>query len=654
MNKFEIYKRLNANNDIDILEHFPKRYDDNALTDLDVPLVNNTKFVILATLTEFVSINGGNLIRLEVQPVNSSKPVKLMLFGQPFYKNILRRGTTYYFLGIYKEKRNNMMVTSILGEHSILMENRWRPYYNLPSNISQQNFYYLIREILTYRNDYIVDEVPKKYKNKYKLEDRFLAFKDVHEGTTKEEIGRGLRVFKYEECLKYCVYNLDIKRKRSLIKKSENKIVDKLKINNFVASLDFRLTDDQLRAIREIIADLDSKTVMNRLLEGDVGSGKTIVAFITCYANYLRGGQSCFMCPTVTLARQHYQNALKVFDKYGLKIRLFDNSLKTKEKRELLSEIASGEVDLIIGTHSVFSKDVTYKNLSLVIIDEQHKFGVKQREEIISKGERTDHLMMSATPIPQTLSNMINLDLDVSTLKTFPSKERKVKTVVCGSASPLLLKSIERAFEVNKQVFVVCPKISKTESSSKLSAEVIYDEYVSKFGEENVSLMTSKTKKEDQERIYSDFVSKKKLILVSTSLIEVGVDVRDACLMIVYEANYFGLASLHQLRGRIGRSGEGALAILVYDGDDSEATEKLDFLATHDNGEDIAMFDLSSRGAGTVGTTKQSGESSLQVANFVEDKVLLQYAKNDAIEILNNLDDIENKVFYDKVIRSQQ
>jgi len=414
-----------------------------------------------------------------------------------------------------------------------------------------------------------------------------------------------------------------------------------LKINEFIKTLPYKLTNDQNKAIKEIVNDMDNSKIMNRLLEGDVGSGKTIVSFICMYANYLRKGQSCLLAPTKTLAKQHYANCLKTFKNTNINICFLDSQTTNKD---ILDKIRFGYFDIVIGTHVIFSEKVKFKNLTLSIIDEQHKFGVSQRQQIFKKGQTIDTLMMSATPIPQTLTKVVIDDLDVSILKEFPFKQRLVETRVINSLDPIIDKAIKRALDLKSQVYIVAPKIEEG-LSNKLSAKFIYSEIVSKYGEENVLLLNGKQKKEEQEQVYEKFSKGEKLILVSTSLIEVGVDVKNASLLIVYEANYFGLASLHQLRGRIGRNGQNALALLVYDGDDIDAIEKLDFIAKTNDGEQIAIYDLKHRGGGDLLSYRQVGSSILQVANFVDDKVIFEYAKSDAKEILENLDDSENNLF---------
>lgn len=647
----EIYKKLGAENDEDILSHFPKRYEDLSLTDLNGYFYNNQKVVILGYYEKMVVIQGGRLIRLNLKTDYCTKEIKCMIYNQPFYSRILKRNKKYYFFGVYKEKTKTLMITQIISDTSLLVQHRYKPYYNLKGNISQSSFYSLVRTILASRTDYILPIVPKKYRDKYRLEDRVQAYKDVHIPVSKNTINRGLRVFKYEEALKYCIKTIYEKKKFSAVKKAEMVKIDKKRINEFIKKFDFKLTKDQIKAVVEIVEDMDSSTVMNRLLQGDVGTGKTIVAFIALYANYLRGGQGVLLAPTVALARQHYKSAKEIFRNSDVDVQFLDNASSTKQKRGIKDRVKSGKIDILIGTHNVFSDDVTYKNLNLCVIDEQHKFGVKQRQKLAKKGIGMDRLMMSATPIPQTLSRIINSDLDVSFLNEFPFVERRVVTRLVKSDDKIIKEAINRCLSLKKQVFIVAPKIEKGDNSSRKSSEFIFEEMVGEFGPDKVSLLTGKTRKKEQEVIYSQFVSGEKLILVSTSLIEVGVDVQNAGLMIIYAANYFGLASLHQLRGRIGRNGNVALTLLIYDGDDQAAKDKLEYLTTHSRGQDVARYDLEQRGAGSLGGEKQSGESELQVANFVRDINIFECAKKDAEEILSNLNIPENYNFASQFLK---
>ena len=290
------------------------------------------------------------------------------------------------------------------------------------------------------------------------------------------------------------------------------------------------------------------------------------------------------------------------------------------------------------------SNNVKFKDLGLVIIDEQQLFGVKQREELLEKGKNTDLLMMSATPIPRTLSMIINADLDISTLSEFPTGTRDVSTKLIRSNDPLLYKAIDKALEAERQIFIVAPKIEST-SSKCLSAKEVYNEIVKRYGENNCQLLHGRIKKEEQNEIFERFASGEKKILVSTTVIEVGIDVSRAALLIVYNANYFGLSSLHQLRGRIGRSGEYSLALLIYDGEDKDTLDKLTFLCQTNDGLKISEFDLKQRGTGSYSGTEQSGDSELKVCNFVNDLTMFQIAKKDALSILQNPELEENKLY---------
>jgi ATP-dependent DNA helicase RecG len=652
MGKTDIYEKLKAETEEDILLHFPRRYDDLSKVTSEGNFKDGQKVLFKGNYSNLISIQGGKIIRMVIHPSGASFEATGVLFGQPFYVRVLKKDKTYYFWGTYRSKQKAVMLSQIISVESNLVRNPFKPYYSLPHDVSQSRFYDLVLSLLTYKGDYINEVIPSFYRQKYKLEERFKAFKDVHIPLSLERIEAGLRVFKYEEALNYCLYTLYQKKLNSEVKKKEMALIDRAKLNRMVSLLPYKLTEDQKQAVVEIVLDMDKPAVMHRLLEGDVGTGKTIVAFLALYANYLRGGQGVLLAPTLTLARQHFSKAKKIFASTPVRIVLYDASLSAKEKEEAAKKIASGETDYIIGTHSVFSDSLVYNNLTLAIEDEQHKFGVAQREKLIQKGEGVDTLMMSATPIPRTLSQIINSDLDISILTQFPSAQREVTTKVVSSGDPLIKKAIMRALELHKQVFIVAPKIEKSEKSARLSSKAVFEMVKEEYGEDNCALLTGNIKKPQQEAIYNDFITGKKLILVSTSLIEVGIDVKNAVLMIVYEANYFGLASLHQLRGRIGRNGEGAMALLVYDGEDEEALDKLNYLASHPKGEDIALYDLSHRGSGDLLGERQAGQSNLQVADFVTDYKVFECAKKDGEEILAHLSIKENASYLDRLIKT--
>ena len=641
----DVLSKLNIDNPLDILRIFPSRYESLNPTDLSFPLEDQSKVVCFGKLISIKGAQHGRILFVEAECPSSKGKLKAMIFNQSFYQKSLFKGKEYAYFGFYSKKRNQIYLSSVLALNNLLLQNKYKPVYALPAAVSQSSFYKVVLEVLELYKDYLSLEIPSFYIHKYRLENAYQAFKDVHVPVDYETVKRGLRVFKYEEALKYSTYVGLVNLEKEKLKKREIKKIDKIKINALVKSLPYTLTASQLDAIRDIVLDMDSSKPMNRLLEGDVGTGKTIVSLIACYANCLRGGQGVILAPTQTLVIQHYENAIKTFKNLNIDVELVLSSLTAKRKAEIQAKAKDGSCQVFIGTHALISSSLQFKTLSLVIIDEQHKFGVEQRESLEEKGESVDCLMMSATPIPQTLTKAINFELKVSLLKEFPNSVREVETKIVTSKDPLILSSISKALKEKRQVYIVAPKIEANDKSARVSSKEIYEEIVSRFGEDNVIYLNGRMKSESKEEAYRLFALNKKPILVSTSLIEVGMDVPNAGLLIVYEANYFGLASLHQLRGRIGRDGKKAMAIFVYDGDDQKALEKLDFISKTNDGEKIAVYDLENRGGGDIFSSRQSGHSILRVCNFVKDLNIFSYAQKDAKEILKNLQIKENLTF---------
>ena len=645
MNQKELYTLLNVTSEEGILRCFPSRYESLEVTPLVLDPKDGQRFVFkgkISNLKNFTA-RGASLIRFKLL-VNYSNPISCILYNQPFYINRLSSGKELCLVVYYSDARKAFMVQSVFDLDSYFVMTGLRPVYNLPKGVSPSYFYSYIKKILSYPREasYMLSPVPKRLKEKYRFLNAFDAYRSVHLPRNEKNLYDGLRVFKYEEALAYCIRAISIRKKADARKRAVLDVIPHKSINEFVKRLSYKLTKDQLVAIRDIVLDLESEKVMYRLLQGDVGTGKTIVAFTCLYANCLRAKQGVLLAPTFELALQHYENAKKVFAPYpNIHIAfLSGNHLKAKEKRDLLTDLQNGYINILIATHSAISDGVKFANLGMTIIDEQQLFGVDQREKMLLKGESNDLLMMSATPIPRTLSQIINSDLDVSTLSEFPHGVRNVETRVVNSLDPSIYKAITKALEAHRQVFVVAPKISDGVSKAS-SAESVFKEMNERFPDQ-VQLLHGKIKKEMQEDIINRFIKNEKPILVSTTVIQVGIDVSTACLLIIYDANYFGLSTLHQLRGRIGRSGDFALALLVYDGNDSEAKEKLDFLANSNDGLAISEFDLKQRGAGSYGGTNQSGKSELTVCNFVTDLKMFECAKKDAEEILNNPSDEGN------------
>lgn len=648
MNQRELYITLNATNEEDILRHFPSRYEDLHVTSIPAEPKDGERVVAKGNVKNLKSLSSRatSIIRFKLATMDGMF-LNCILFNQPFYMLKLSKSEPLLMVMYYSEARKAFIVSSIHDLNSYSVLTGLRPMYTLPKGVSNSYFANYVKNILSFPREsgYVFSKVPSRYVYKYKLMNEFDAYRSVHLPRDWKDLKEGLRVFKYEEALSYSVHSLSLRIKAEKRKKEGTLRIDHNKVNDFVKNLPYKLTRDQLMAIRDIVLDMEKEKVMYRLLQGDVGTGKTLVAFTALYSNYLRGKQGVIMAPTFELAVQHYHNAVKTFQNTDLKVGfLAGNGMKASEKKKVLEGLENGEIDVLVSTHSAISESVIFKNLGLTIIDEQQRFGVEQRDALLNKGNASDMLMMSATPIPRTLSQIINADLDVSTLNEFPSGQRNVDTKVITSVDPLLVKAIEKAMSASRQIFVVAPKIQEGNKSTS-SAESVYKEMCERFGTDNVQLLHGKIKKENQDEIIREFASGAKPILVSTTVIEVGIDVSSAGLLIVYDANYFGLSSLHQLRGRIGRSGDYALCLLVYDGSDEEAKEKLNFLAMNNDGLKISQFDLKQRGSGSYSGANQSGRSELMVCNFVDDFNIFEAAKKDAAEILANPKDEENAAY---------
>lgn len=654
MNKFELLEKLQVSSDIEILEKLPSRYIDLSPLSDDIFLGDGRIIRGCYQIYEVKTNRAHGIIRFGAKNSVNGICHSFIIYNQMFYLNRIATGKTLFIVGRYSVRFKSIVVSAVYELSSWFVQSEIKPFYRLPGGIGQSYFMNVIDNILhSSLMRYIGNNVPDEFVKKYRLIPRGQAFKIVHQPDGKKQLQEGLRTFKYEEALAYCMKMEVNKRLRSIYKKGAHLSIDRNKMNALVKKLPFSLTKDQIQCTKEIMDDMDSSNVMFRILQGDVGTGKTAVALLSLFANTIRGGQGVLFAPTTSLAIQHYKNALSFYSGFNVKVGLLISNMKQSQKKKLLEELACGDIDVLISTQAGIEKGVTFKKLTLSIIDEQQQFGVDQRMTMMKKGDYVDTLMMSATPIPRTMSRIVFGDLDISELKEFPKGiTRHVDTKVVNSQSQLISKAINRALEIKRQVFVVVPRIDGDEEdeSNKLSAKEVYDDYVKEYGEDKVQLLHGRMKKDDQNEVLNKFRNNEKPILISTSIIEVGVDVQEACLMIIYSANYFGLSALHQLRGRVGRNGKNGLTLLVYDGDDDQAIDKLNYLATHTDGFDISQYDLKSRGAGDWAGTDQSGHDGLSVINFDKDRKIFECAMEDAKEILDNANSNEGFNLYKKKI----
>lgn len=623
----------------DVVLHLPRKYEDFRPTPENL-LVDKQKVVFVGNVLKDISTRRfSKLTVTKFRFVTKNKNVfNVEAWNRPYLVKILQSDDIYTLIGNYDAKKNKInMVNITKGE--LKDDNYIKPIYSLVRNIDNYEYIRLVNKAFNELQDGdIYNEVPAYFIKKYRLLDKVEALKLAHQPKDEKDIYKGLRVLKYEECLLFSLKTQMIRNLNKELIHHQRETIDESKIQDFIDNLPYSLTKSQKDTVEEILTDLNRPNLMYRLLQGDVGTGKTLVAIIALYANYLRGEQGAFMAPTDTLARQHYKTFSKLLSPYGIKVALLLGATSVRDRSQIRKGLMNGDIDVVVGTHALFSKDITYSSLGLAIIDEQHKFGVNQRLLLTSKGENADLLLMSATPIPRTLALTLYGDLDVSTLTDFPFKERKITTKIVRDNDEEIFKTIQKSLAENKRVFIVAPLIIESEEK-QISVEKLFAKYLLKFPGK-VGLLHGKLDQDDKNFALQDFVSGETPILISTSVIEVGIDVPNADLMIIYDPTHFGLASLHQLRGRIGRDGNESTCLLVTNSTDEEEIDKLNVLVSSNDGFYIAEEDLKRRGPGELGGVRQSGIANFVYVNLVDDFRMFEAARDDAKFILDNSSEI--------------
>ena len=617
----------------DVVNHLPRRYDNYSLTK-ERNLEDKERVTIYAKAISSVALSKSyKRLTLSSFDVLTDKGTyfKVFAYNRPYLAKTININEYYTITGVYDKKKNIInLVNLVQGE--IDKNHYLKPVYTLPKDFANKDYVTLVNRSLNELNGKIYSLVPYSLINKYRLVNKETAIKYAHQPRNEEDIHQSLRYLKYEEALLFSLKNQLINESNKSLTKIKKEPIDLSSCKAFLDTLPYELTEDQKVAASEIIEDMNQSSLMYRLLQGDVGTGKTLVSFIALYANYVRGDQGALMAPTEVLARQHYENAKKLFKETKVRIALLVGSTPASEKKDIYRDIEEGYYDIVIGTHALFTKSIVYSSLGLVIIDEQHRFGVNQRKALMNKGDHADLLMMSATPIPRSLALSIYGDLSISTLYKFPNVHRDVVTRIINSEDEKIFDVVGKYVSNGRKIYVVAPIIEFSEDG-RYSAEKLYARFVLVYGAK-VGLLHGKMKQEDKEKVLTEFAYGNIDILVSTQVIEVGIDVKNASCMVIYDANSFGLASLHQLRGRIGRDGFKSVCLLAIS--DMEEKEKLDILVTSNDGFEIAEKDLSIRGPGELVGLRQSGIPDFRYLNMVDDLKIFVVARDDAKEILKN------------------
>jgi len=629
----ELLGKLGINDIDELLHYYPFRYD--ILKRSDVTNLNDGDKIIIDGIVEGqpTTIFLSNKLKKIIFRINTKQNIlNVTIYNKTYLYQDLKCGKEVTIIGKY-DKIKNTIIASDLRFDRLPADPKIEPVYYTTSGLSKKSISKFILSVI--RTDYeISDYVPDYLSARY----NFLSKKDavfhVHCPIDILSLKKARQRIKYEELFMYMLKICYLKKKITQDNKAITRKIEKEKIEEFISKLPFELTLDQKVVVDEILKDLELDKRMNRLLQGDVGSGKTIVAFIASYANYLANYQTAFMAPTEILAKQHFENAKDLFKDYNLNVELLTSSLSKNKKNEIYEKLENGDIDLIIGTQAIIQEKVKFKNLGLVITDEQHRFGVNQRNSIKNKGVTPDVLSMSATPIPRTYALTIYGDMDVSSIKTKPEGRKEVKTYIKKEKDMLdVLNLMKQELDKKHQIYVIAPQIEDTESDIE-TVEKLEEKMNTAFGKLfTIKTVHGKMEPEEKEQVMHEFESGKVNILISTTVIEVGVNVPNASMIVIFNANLFGLSTLHQLRGRVGRSSIESHCVLIA----KQNMEKLKILEKTTDGFEISEYDFQNRGEGDLFGVRQSGEVGLIMANVNKDFKMLLRAKEDAENFIDTL-----------------
>lgn len=635
--KIEALKLMGIETVEEVLTHYPFRYENHEQVGIEKwqegdKIFTSGKICSQARVLRFK----GNKSMTRFNMLIEEEEFICTIFNRP-WTNAFVFGKEMTISGTYQGS-NKITLTSVNAQ-PIETQLGLIPVYSTNQSLSQKDWKKIIDKALVVMVNQIEDKIPEEYRLKYKLLKRKEALYFIHHPKNQHALTAALRTLKYEEFLLFqcCMQVLRHENMNHLGIGKEFSNEDVFELMN---NLPYDLTNDQRTACEEILEDLHAPKCMMRLLQGDVGCGKTLVAAICMYACVLSNRQACMMAPTEILAKQHYKNLIKTFKNEDIKIEVLYSALPKKKRNEILERLKNGDIDMLVGTHALFQEDVEYANLGVVIADEQHRFGVEQRRKLINKGDKVDFLLMSATPIPRTLAVSLYGDMDVSTIEDMPvGRKTTITTFINEDSMRQILYDVLEKVDDGEQCYIVCPAIEKNEEYEIRNVEELYMNMNRVLGKKySLGFLHGKLSSEEKEQVMEDFLNKKYQFLIATTVIEVGVDVKDANIMIIYDAHRFGMSQIHQLRGRVGRGERQGYCYLLSGTKEKDAIERLTICANTSNGFEIASKDLMLRGCGDLLGIRQSGMSSFLLGDIVLDYNILETARKDAITILANIE----------------
>lgn len=637
--------KLNIFSVEDLLRYYPYRYE-------TIEAIPFEKWQV----KDKVSFSGlicsrANVIRLankrsmtKFKVMSWNEEITITLFNRP-WANQFPFGKMITIFGQYQGNYN--VVASSYNFKDLSSQTGLKPVYPLVDGLKQADIEACMKLALEHL-DILEQRVPDRYLSKYKLLNIQQAYYWIHKPDNQQQLKAALRTLKYEEFLSFqCVMQAMHQEKEIKPKK----VLDVQKVYDWIDQLPFPLTSDQMQAIQDILYDLQKDQVMFRLVQGDVGCGKTLVALASCLANQFAGYQTALLAPTEILARQHVEN----MHKYGLCATLYVSSLANKEKKQILEDLSNGNISIVVGTHALFQDRVNFKQLGLVIADEQQRFGVRQRRSLLEKGSHVDFLMMSATPIPRTYAHFLYGDMDISSIHTLPPGRKPVITKYHQTSSmSVILKDVVEMVSSGRQCYVVCPAIEENDEYKMRNVFEIYEGMQKTLTQFQIGLLHGKMTSVQKDEVMHDFLNHKIDILVSTTVIEVGIDVSNATVMVIYDAHRFGLSTLHQLRGRVARGNVQGYCFLLSPSKDDQAIQRLKKMEELKDGFEVSDYDLQMRGPGDILGVRQSGLPSLVLGDFEKDKAMMEACIEDAKEIISDqVDEVMLKFVHEAIEKAQ-
>lgn len=634
----KILNKLGIFTDDDLINYYPYRYN---VYNFSNELIDNSTLIINVIIESnpIVSYIKKNFNRLSFRARYNERIFNVVIFNRAYLKTNLTIGKNITIIGKYDFKKNIFTSSDIKFN---VTNGQIEPVYHLTKGITNNTVSKLIKD--NFNNIYIKDSLPSNIISKYNLLSKKDALYNIHFSNDLKMVHYAKNRLIYEELFDFS-FKMNYFKNQNIRKDKEPKNIDINKINEFKKLLPFSLTTDQDNAYNEIVQDMGSNKKMNRLLLGDVGSGKTVVAVGAIYANYIAGFESTLMAPTEVLATQHYFSIKKILDKFNVAVELITGSMSKKEKEAIYKRVQNKEIDLLIGTHSLLNENIIFNNLGLVITDEQHRFGVHQRFTLEDKSKCPDILYLSATPIPRTYAMTIYGDLDISYIKTKPTGRKDIITKVKKNSDikevlGLMLEQIK----LGHQIYVVSPLVEEDESLNLTSINLLKEKLSLAFKNLfRIEIIHGKMKTSEKESIMNDFKNNQIKILIATTVIEVGIDVSNATMMVIFNAERFGLATLHQLRGRVGRSDLQSYCYLISDSDN----ERLKVMEESNDGFYISQKDFEMRGHGDLFGVKQHGDMSFKLANLKNDYNILLFANEDAKKFIDSKEYLNNEYYKD-------